>query len=51
MTEWKCNNCGYVTSSEAPPGDTCPSCKEKCTWLNITCYIPECEPGGVDQRL
>ena len=51
MTEWKCSNCGYIVNAEEPPGDTCPSCNETCTWLNVTCYIPECEPGGVDQRL
>ena len=51
MNDWKCDNCGYMTKAEAPPGDTCPSCNEKCTWLNVTCYIPECAPTGTDQRL
>ena len=51
MTEWKCDNCGYTATAEAPPGDVCPSCNEKCTWLNVTCYIPDCGPEGVDQRL
>jgi hypothetical protein len=51
MAEWKCDNCGYTATAEAPPGDVCPSCNEKCTWLNVTCYIPDCGPEGVDQRL
>jgi HEAT repeat protein/rubredoxin len=48
--EWKCSNCGYTLKTEAPP-DQCPSCKQKCEFLNITCYIPECEATGSDQRL
>ena len=48
--EWKCSKCGYTLKTEAPP-DQCPSCKEKCEFLNVTCYIPECESTGSDQRL
>jgi rubredoxin len=48
--EWKCSNCGYTLKIEAPP-DQCPSCKQKCEFLNVTCYIPECESTGSDQRL
>jgi rubredoxin len=48
--EWKCSNCGYTLKVEAPPNQ-CPSCNQKCEFLNITCYIPECESTGSDQRL
>jgi rubredoxin len=48
--EWKCSNCGYSLKTDAPP-DQCPSCKQKCEFLNVTCYIPECESTGSDQRL
>jgi HEAT repeat protein/rubredoxin len=48
--EWKCSNCGYTLKTEAPP-DQCPSCNQKCEFLNITCYIPECDATGSDQRL
>jgi rubredoxin len=48
--EWKCSNCGYSLKKDAPP-DQCPSCKQKCEFLNVTCYIPECESTGSDQRL
>ncbi|ROQ93393.1 rubredoxin-like domain-containing protein [Desulfosoma caldarium] len=45
MTIWKCNNCGHTLQALTPP-ETCPSCKEKCEFLDVTCYIPEC--GGPD---
>ena len=43
MQVWKCNKCGNTMNADIPP-DTCPSCKEKCAYVNVTCYIPEC--GG-----
>ncbi len=48
--EWKCSNCGYSLKTETPP-DQCPSCNQKCEFVNVTCYIPECESEGIDQRL
>ncbi|SPD74635.1 conserved hypothetical protein [uncultured Desulfobacterium sp.] len=50
MTEWKCNKCGYILKADKPP-DTCPSCKEKCEFVDISCYIPDCGSTGVDKRL
>lgn len=50
MNEWKCDNCGYQFKAEEPPAK-CPSCAQKCEFKNVTCYIPECAPTGVDQRL
>ena len=50
MTEWKCNKCGYILKIDKPP-DTCPSCKEKCEFVDVSCYIPECGNTGVDKRL
>ena len=50
MTEWKCSKCGYKLTKEAPP-DTCPSCNEKCEFVNVTCYIPDCGDTGSDNRL
>ena len=43
MASWKCNKCGSTIDLQAPP-ETCPSCKEKCEFLDVSCYIPEC--GG-----
>jgi len=39
--EWKCSNCGYALRASVPP-DICPGCKEKCRFIDVTCYIPEC---------
>jgi rubredoxin len=38
MTHWKCSNCDYTFEAEAPP-DSCPSCKQACTFSDVTCYI------------
>jgi len=51
MTSWKCSNCGYTLEADAPP-EQCPSCGEICDFINVSCYIPECDTGGgVDERL
>ncbi|MHA1784376.1 MAG: rubredoxin-like domain-containing protein [Candidatus Helarchaeota archaeon] len=52
MPWWKCSNCGYTFAAEMPPRDsTCPSCKEKCTFKDVTCYIPECNVGDGKEHL
>ncbi|MDY6842603.1 MAG: hypothetical protein SVW57_00740 [Thermodesulfobacteriota bacterium] len=40
---WKCSDCGYTLKADVPP-QKCPSCKEGCTFVDATCYTPEC--GG-----
>lgn len=45
MGVWKCNNCGNTLDVQAPP-ETCPSCKQNCEFVDVSCYIPEC--GGQD---
>ena len=45
MTVWKCNKCNHTLSAAKPP-EICPSCKEKCLFLDVTCYIPECGGPG-----
>lgn len=50
---WKCSECGYMFQAALPP-KTCPSCKEKCAFLNATCYTPDCggpESGNPDPRI
>jgi rubrerythrin len=50
---WKCPSCGYTVEANvgvAPP-ETCPGCKDKCQFVNVTCYIPDCGNTGQDQRL
>jgi rubredoxin len=51
MTHWKCSNCDYTFETDVPP-DNCPSCKQACTFSDVTCYTPECGgPGNIDPRL
>jgi len=53
MEVWKCNNCGNTITVNAPP-ETCPSCKTKCEFVNVSCYIPDCggpDSGNVDENL
>lgn len=51
LTYWKCGKCGFLITASVPP-DVCPQCKERCDFLNVTCYTPECGgPGHIDPRL
>jgi rubrerythrin len=48
---WKCGGCGNTVQAPAAP-ETCPSCKEKCVFKDVTCYTPDCGgPGNIDPRL
>jgi len=47
---FKCTNCGYTLEAPTPP-EECPSCREKCEFVDVTCYIPECGTGPKDERL
>jgi len=47
---WKCSNCGNTVVEIKPP-ELCPSCKQKCEFLNVTCYQPDCGFTGMDKRL
>ncbi len=47
---YKCTNCGYTLEAPAPP-EECPSCHEKCEFVDVTCYIPECKGRPTDERL
>lgn len=48
---WKCLGCGHTVQLPAAP-ETCPSCKEKCAFKDVTCYTPDCGgPGNIDPRL
>jgi rubredoxin len=50
MGKWKCGSCGYELEADKPP-DQCPSCKEKCEFLDIACYTPDCQYDGSDKRI
>ncbi|MBM4457270.1 MAG: hypothetical protein FJ011_05805 [Chloroflexi bacterium] len=48
---WKCAECGYTFQAKPPPPETCPSCQQKCVFVDVTCYAPECGPGTPDPQL
>ncbi len=50
---WKCSKCGYTFDAAVgkTPPESCPDCKEKCEFLNVSCYIPDCGMQGQDNRL
>lgn len=51
---WKCTLCGYLFRAPVPPPETCPNCKETCTFIDVTCYTPDCggpESGNYDPKL
>ncbi len=50
MPSWKCSNCGYTFDADSHPNE-CPSCKEKCEFLDNTCYTPDCAAQGTDDRI
>lgn len=51
MNYFMCDECHYIFQSQVPP-DECPSCHKKCTFSNVTCYIPECGgPENLDIEL
>jgi len=53
MVFWKCNQCNYIAETNSPP-DKCPSCQQECTFVDITCYTPECGgagSGNIDPQL
>ncbi|MEO0107664.1 MAG: rubredoxin-like domain-containing protein [candidate division WOR-3 bacterium] len=51
QTKWSCSDCGYLVESDKPP-ERCPQCQKKCTFIDATCYTPECGgPQNVDPNV
>ncbi len=50
MATWKCTHCGFTLASADFP-EPCPSCRETCEFVDVSCYIPQCRDAGVDERL
>jgi rubrerythrin len=51
LTYWKCSKCGFLVTAGKPP-DVCLRCDEKCNFIDVTCYTPECGgPSHIDPRL
>ena len=50
--QWKCSICNYQFDGDATPPEKCPSCGQTCSFIDATCYIPECKgPEGRDRRI
>ncbi|PTN38954.1 rubredoxin-like domain-containing protein [Desulfonatronum sp. SC1] len=47
MAYFKCDNCGNTVEARTPP-EICPACAQKCLFVDVTCYTPEC--GGPESR-
>ena len=43
MAKRMCSACGYQIDVNVPP-QRCPSCHQGCSYIDVTCYIPDC--GG-----
>lgn len=41
MTIFMCSECKYTMEADVPP-DKCPSCGIVCTFVDASCYTPEC---------
>jgi len=42
----------WIHAGSGCAAGTCPSCGERCDFIDVSCYIPECDTGGgVDERL
>lgn len=50
--QWKCSICSYQFEGSTTPPDKCPGCGQACSFIDATCYIPECKtPEGRDRRI
>lgn len=47
MPYFKCSNCQNTLEADTPP-EICPACRQKCGFIDVTCYTPEC--GGPDSK-
>lgn len=51
MAKWVCNICQYTLEADNPP-EKCPSCNNTCSFIDATCYTPECGCGtNINQDL
>lgn len=50
MVSWLCNKCGYTMDAETPP-EVCPSCKSDCSFIDNSCYTPDCAGKPNDPQI
>lgn len=41
MFKFMCTNCQYTLEADAPP-EKCPSCGKTCSFIDASCYTPDC---------
>jgi len=48
---WKCTECKFIITAKSPP-DVCPECGAYCSFIDATCYEPDCGGSGkLDPRI
>ncbi len=50
MVSWLCNKCGYTFNADAPP-EKCPSCNSDCSFVDNSCYTPDCAGESNDPQI
>ncbi|MDR3541130.1 MAG: hypothetical protein P4L69_09250 [Desulfosporosinus sp.] len=45
MNKFICNVCQYTFEGKTPP-EKCPSCGSSCSFIDATCYTPDCGNGN-----
>lgn len=52
MASWMCDKCGYNMENETnTPPDKCPSCKAECSFVDNSCYTPDCAGKSNDPQI
>lgn len=50
MNSWMCEKCGYNMEADAPP-EKCPSCNADCSFVDNSCYTPDCAGKPNDPQI
>lgn len=50
MNSWMCEKCGYNMEADAPP-EKCPSCSADCSFVDNSCYTPDCAGKPNDPQI
>lgn len=50
MVSWICSQCGYNKEADTPP-EKCPSCKSECSFVDNSCYTPDCAGKPNDPQI
>lgn len=50
MNSWMCEKCGYNMEADTPP-EKCPSCNADCSFVDNSCYTPDCAGKPNDPQI